>query len=113
MKKTILLGVLFIMCAFAQAQRAQSKAIVNSVQGVYVFIDSQPSADYQVLGREKGWFSWSGTYIEMRNKLVKKALKKYPNAEGIIIEMGANEMKASRAVVIKFEKSKAVEIVEE
>ena len=59
-------------------------AEVEQMEGLYVFTDSKPVFDYEYLGTVKATIGLSGQYQSVRNKLIKKAKKKYPNAEGVI-----------------------------
>lgn len=74
----------------------KSHAAVNQVQGVYVFVDCKPIKETQYVGTVKAGVTWSGSYKEVIEKLVKKAKKEYPDAEGIIFNGD------EKADVIKF-----------
>ena len=75
-------------------------AIVNRMENLYVFTDSTPVTEYEYLGTVKVSVVWSGQYQNVRNSLIKKAKKKYPQAEGIILHMKAGG--TDRADVIMF-----------
>ena len=78
-----------------------SFASVNKDNGIFVFTDSEPIQPYTVLGRVKCAISWtSGQYTAIRNQLVKKAVKEYPDADGVILYF--NDGGVDRGVVIKF-----------
>lgn len=73
-------------------------AKVKQVEGLYLFIYSEPVNDYVYLGTVKGGFKWTGEPSEMLPKLLKKAHADYPNADGLIINSDMD-----RAEIIKFE----------
>ncbi len=75
-------------------------AVANKVNGIYVFTDAEPVMDYEILDREKSGISWSGQYSEIRNRLIKKALKGNKSAEGVILTFSTGGM--DRAVVMKY-----------
>ena len=75
-------------------------AKANKVNGLYVFTDAEPVGEYEILDREKSGISWSGQYSEIRNRLIKKALKGKTPAEGVILTFSTGGM--DRAVVMKY-----------
>lgn len=60
---------------------------VNRQQGLYVFCDCKPVQDYDKLGEIVGAGGLSSLYSDLRNRLIKKVLKKYKSADGIIINL--------------------------
>jgi len=104
MKKNVLLfsiGIAIII-AFAFRPTDQVKkdyASVNQVSGLYVFIESKPLADYEVLGTvKKTGMVWSGKAKEMQSILIRRAQDDYPKCEGIIFD----DIAMDHATVIKF-----------
>jgi len=76
-------------------------AEVTTIQNLKVFTDSQPVMEYEYLGTISGSnIALSGQYEPIRNALIKKAKKEYPQAEGIILHLvnGGTD----KADVIKF-----------
>ena len=65
----------------------KSKCKVNRQQGLYVFCDCKPIQDYDKLGEIVGAGGLSSLYSDLRNRLMKKVLKKYKSADGIIINL--------------------------
>ena len=65
----------------------KSKCKVNRQQGLYVFCDCKPIQEYDKLGEIVGAGGLSSLYSDLRNRLIKKALKKYKSADGIIINL--------------------------
>lgn len=107
MKKIIIFfGIAFIFStifAFTSInyQSKKSLAEVEQYQGIHVFSDSKPTSEYEYLGtvkRNTGGFG-SSQYADVRDGLIKKAKKKYPHGNGIILilKSGASD----RADVIK------------
>jgi len=63
-----------------------STAEVNQIQGLYIFVDSKPVKEFEYLGTVKNSMSLSGSgqYQSVRDKLIKKLRKEYPEANGAI-----------------------------
>jgi hypothetical protein len=112
MKK--LLTIVMLIVAFgatAQEQKStqltapvkKSSADVNQVEGYYIFTDSKPVLEYEYLGTVKfnGGLGFSSEqYTDVRNKLIKRAKKEFPRADGIIFYFATGS--ADRADLIKF-----------
>jgi ABC-type glycerol-3-phosphate transport system substrate-binding protein len=84
--KKIFLGLAalaFFLTAFT-ILADKSSATVDQKEGLYVFILSKPTAQYEYLGSVKKVLAWSGKPEEMLNSLIKKVKKEYPKANGII-----------------------------
>jgi hypothetical protein len=102
--KRIITAVAFLLSIFAVQSFRPSPSDkdlgrVNRTSGLYVFIESQPVGDYTVLGTvKKTGLVWNGKAKEMRDILVKRALKDYPDAEGIIFD----DISLDHATVIKY-----------
>lgn len=106
MKKTIFALAMFATFA-ASAQTNKAEATAEQFQGLYVFVDSKPVAQYDFLGTVGKGSSWGkafglqgSEYTDRRDKLVKSAKKEYPQAEGIILHL--REGGKDEADVIKF-----------
>ena len=81
---------LTMMFAFATTyQPKENTAEVEQMEGLYIFTDSKPVMDYEYLGTLKASIGFSSQYQSVRNKLVKKAKKKYPEAEAVIFHFKA------------------------
>lgn len=100
---------LFLICAvslaafsFKYAYDVRSNtAEVEQMDGLYIFVDSKPVKEYDYLGTEKvGVSMGSGQYRDVRDKLIKKIKKEYPQAQGILIHFA--EGGADKADAIKF-----------
>ena len=65
----------------------KSKCKVNRQQGLYVFCDCKPVQEYDKLGEIVGAGGLSSLYSDLRNRLIKKVLKKYKTADGIILNL--------------------------
>ncbi len=65
------------------------KSIANAYKhmGFYVFNDNEPISEYIIIDRIKVFVSWSGEYEGVRNQLLKKVLKNYPKASGVILDL--------------------------
>lgn len=105
MKRTHLffaLAILMLGSSFKIAYDATNKtAEVNKVDGVYVFTDSQPVKDFEKLGEVKLTLGLgSSQYSDLRDKLIKKAKKDYPNTDAVILYFHTGS--TDRAEAIKF-----------
>ena len=103
MKRIAIVATLLIALLATQSFRPSPSdkdlGRVNRTSGLYVFIESQPVGDYTVLGTvKKTGLVWNGKAKEMRDILVKRALKDYPDAEGIIFD----DISLDHATVIKY-----------
>lgn len=87
------------LSSFAQ-DYDKSVARVQKNNGIFAFCDNEPISDYEIVDRAKVSISWSGQFNEIRNKLVKKAVKDYPNADGIVISMSNSS--SDKAIILKF-----------
>ena len=86
MKKLILLSSLVLLGLSTYAQEKVDYSLAKAgirISGMYVFVGCEPANEYDFAGDIKvNDFSWAQTtYFD---KIVKKAKKKYPNANGII-----------------------------
>jgi hypothetical protein len=90
------LAALYAGLTSSRLQSEKSHAAVNQVEGLYIFVESKPIAPTDYLGTVKAGVTWSGDFKEVIAKLVKKAKKEYPAAEGIIFNGD------EKADVIKF-----------
>ena len=81
----IILTASFFSFSVKSHQLKKNLAEVNQVQGVYIFVDSKPSMEYEYLGTVEMKGSWgSGQYQDVRDKLLKKLKAKFSQAEGAI-----------------------------
>jgi hypothetical protein len=100
MKKLIF--ILIIVSIFLTAFRFANEkniATVDRQQGIYLFMLSQPTAKYEVLGTLKIKAAWTGQPGEMMNKMIRKVKESYPNAEGIIFS--DINMVTAQAIIFK------------
>ena len=81
-------------------KRQKALADVHKYLGLYMFNDNEPLCKYIVLGRVKVTMNWSSEYEGVRNHLIKKVLKRYPNADAVLLEMSDGGV--DRAAAIKF-----------
>ena len=101
MKQTylLLLVILFSINSNAQTQSKKDIASVEQAQGMYVFLQSKPLAEYDVLGTvKKTGLVWTGSPKEMYRTLLRRAKKDFPNCDGIIFE----DIDMEHATCVKF-----------
>lgn len=77
----------------------QNKAVVTYEKDLYFFVESKPVTPYIELGNIKASLTFSGQYNELKTDIVKKCLKNYPGANGLIFN---TEKDCSQAIAIKF-----------
>ena len=75
-------------------------AKVNLFNGLYIFSDCTPINNYTIIGRSKSVVTWSGQYDGVKSNLIKRALKSFPQAQGIILDMHRGGV--DRGVIISF-----------
>lgn len=93
----------FALQASAQQAPPPEQAAVNQIEGYYIFVDSRPVRKYQYLGTVKsntGGFG-SAQYTDVRDRLINRAKKQYPKADGLIFHFVSG--KADEAEAIMFE----------
>ncbi len=92
MKNIILGSIIGIsltsLVAFKVATYEPKKATgeVEQMQGLYIFTDSKPVLEYEYLGTVTATFGMDSQYQGVRDKLIKKAKKDFPNADGLIMQ---------------------------
>ena len=82
-----LLGTIPIFIKFKDESEDHSLARVNRYRGVYIFCDCEPINNYKYLGDLKGKHTLNPQYTALRDDLLKKCLKDYENANGIILHL--------------------------
>lgn len=61
-----------------------STAEAGKVEGLYVFTDCKPVLAYDSLGLVDPGFITGTQYENIRNSIIKRVIKKHPEAEGVI-----------------------------
>ncbi len=101
MKKIFLLFIVAAAIFSFKTKSNNSLAEVNQIGGYYIFVDSKPSAEYDYLGTVKGaGFVSSAQYQPVRDGLIRKARKKFPNGDGLIFNFANGSV--DKVDVIKF-----------
>jgi hypothetical protein len=104
MNKILTLIVLVSLLAFSSEETGNDIAKVSNTSNMYIFVDSKPVNDYQIIGVVKARVAVSGVgYSDIKEKLVDSAKKMYPSAEGLILRLGSSGS-LSYADVIIFKK---------
>ena len=111
MKKIVgllILAVFAVTAAFAVKPNFTAK--VEKREGIYIYINAEPTEVYEELGflRKKGLW-WSGHYDEMRNFFLKKCKKEYPNANAMILFLSGEGGRATAIRVLDIEDRKEPE----
>jgi hypothetical protein len=106
MKKTfsgiLLGGFLAFTLAFTTSEYKpnHSTAETSKIDGFYIFTDSKPVMPYDSLGVVDLGFVSGTQYESIRTNLIKRARKKHPTADGLILNLNQKEL--DKCSVIKF-----------
>ena len=86
MKTKIIIGLLAVGLSLTAFTFVSDKgsATVDQKEGLYIFLLSKPTAEYEYMGSVKKGLAWSGQPDEMLNSRIKKIKKEYPKADGMI-----------------------------
>jgi hypothetical protein len=77
----------------------KSDARVSQAEGLYIFLQSTPLKEYDVLGTvKKTGLVWTGKPEEMYRTILRRAKKDYPNCEAVIFD----DIQMTHATCIKF-----------
>lgn len=96
MKKiTLILAIALITLSAFKTMADYSQAKVNQIQGINVFIASQPTQQYEYLGTITNNWNYGD---KLANKIIAEAKAKYPAANGIIF----SNLNLNQADVVKF-----------
>lgn len=103
-KFPLLLCLVLLLSVSRPPQTAQKNAAtVDQYEGIYLFSDSKPVAPYDYLGSVKsggGGGMQSAQYEDVRDRLIKKCKKEYPQADGLILNLKSGA--TDKADAIKF-----------
>ena len=86
------------MIRFKKVQEDHSLARAKRYSGIYVFCDSAPLNKFEYIGNLKGKFTFIPQYSTLRDDFVKKCVKKYKNASGIIIHLVSGGKDSAEAI---------------
>lgn len=78
----------------------KAQATVEQKQGLYIFICSKPSNEFEYLGSVKKSFAWTGGPSEMLESMIKKVKKEFPKSDGIVF----TSIDMDKADAIQFKK---------
>jgi hypothetical protein len=101
----LILGISFTALVGAGVESYQANkqtAEISKRLGISVCTDCTPVLEYDKIGEVVLHTYWSRDYGTIRDALVKKARKDYPNCDGILCYPENNGLTAVRADVIKF-----------
>ncbi|WP_395804182.1 hypothetical protein [Daejeonella sp.] len=110
LKKNLL--AFFIILTYFQGFGQNNIAIVNKIQGFYIFTDSQPISDYEVVGEvtteshnDSEINRSKGQYQPIRDFLINAARRVNYTADGLVFSLvnGGND----KALIIKFKEKSA------
>lgn len=105
MKKVLFVCLLAFVAVAGFAVRAfvdHSAAKASQLQGVYVFVDSEPITEYDYLGTVKSSVSLGGSqYTDIRDRLIRKLKDDYPQANGAIFRFKSGSTDQADAIRFK------------
>lgn len=103
----VLFGIFFVLLNILSEQKTMpiekdktETSTLIPVDGLFVYTDSKPTQDYEILGVLDITFSLAVQYSDIRNKFIEKCLEDYPTADGLILTL--NSGSTDTATVIKF-----------
>lgn len=101
MKHIILTIAAIVLLGSSFKPAGTANAVAQQMQGLYIFTDSYPAAEFETLGTVQAiGIVGSAQYEAVRDRLIKKALKEHPTSDGIILTLRSG--KADKADCIKF-----------
>ena len=104
MKKNVVLISILALAMFSfkneDSKKENASAVVNNIYGFYIFTDSRPLMAYDTLGVVEAGFISGTQYHTIRTNLIKRARKKYANADGLILDLRNHGL--DQCIVIKF-----------
>jgi hypothetical protein len=96
------LCVVFAFSFSRQSEVKKSLAEVEQMEGIYVFVDSRPVREFDHLGTAKIGVSFgSPQYAQLRDRLISKVKKEFPNADGVILHFSAGGVDKADAIKFK------------
>jgi hypothetical protein len=76
-----------VIIKFKENAENKNQAKVTQYQGLYLFVDCEPINKTKYLGTIKSKMSFSSSqYSSLRDKMIKKCKKDFPDAEGLILK---------------------------
>lgn len=78
----------------------KSTGEVEQYEGLYIFTDCKPVMETEYIGTVKS--SFGSQYQDVRDKLIKKAKKDYPEAEALVLTLKSGG--TDKCDVVKFKK---------
>lgn len=106
MKKQLLGFILGASTTFLLAFKAtehipnEATAEVKKIDGFYIFTDSRPVMPFDSLGLVDRGFITGAQYESIKSNLIKRARKRHPNADGLILYL--TNVGIDKCVVVKF-----------
>lgn len=97
MKKFILILLMFTAAALYSQKNSDCRT-TTIIQGVSIFIESEPLNEYRILDYERHRVKWYPDPSKDLERIVKKVKKHHPTATGLIFRLN----KKRRADIIEF-----------
>ena len=83
---------------FKNNSEDHSLARAKRYSGIYVFCDSDPISNYDYLGNIKGKNTLVPQYSNLRDDFVKKCVKKYKDAKGVVLHLVSGGKDTAEAI---------------
>lgn len=92
-----------LLTAGMVSDKNKSLAEAEQIEGLYIFTDCKPVAEYEYVGTVKSNTLGFGDsqYTGVRDRLIKNCKKDYPEANGIIITLVTGKKDKADAIRIK------------
>jgi hypothetical protein len=88
-----------VLLSFTFSSQNNENAIVNKIDGYYIFIESKPTSAHEVLGSiDAPGVVWNGRPKEMMKVMLKRLKQQHPKADAIIFD----SYRMEHAQAIKF-----------
>lgn len=86
------------MIKFTDSVGDKTLARVSSHLGLWVFTDCTPVTPYSFVGKIKNAGGLNSAYFNLRDRLINKVLKKYPEAKGVITHLVSGGKDSAEAI---------------
>jgi len=108
MKQTFAIAAILTLLSFTSTKVShKSTATVKQIQGCFIFIDSEPITNYKYLGtvtltrKESRRELSSLQYQDVRDALLTKLKKLYPQAQGVIYHFHDGDTDKADAIIFE------------
>lgn len=96
-------SLLFALISFNKKDKGLplASARVTQVDGLYIFTDCLPTNQFDSIGSVGLGFISGTQYDNIKTNLIKRTIKQFPEAEGLILKLNKNGLDKGIAIVFK------------